>query len=78
MTDLRTEVVGVFEGFGIDEFMAGQIFQALKIRGLLVTEPLGNAISTVLQTLEDQGLELHEVHSAVEAMQDAGVVFRER
>lgn len=78
MPDLRTEVTGVLEGFGFDDFMAVQIFQALKIRGLLVTEPLGDAISTVLQTLEDQGLELHEVHAAVEAMQDAGVVFRER
>jgi hypothetical protein len=78
MADVRKEVKAVLQSFGFDEFMAGQVFERLRIQGLIVTEPLGDSISTVLQTLEDQGWELHEVHSAVEAMQEAGIVFRER
>lgn len=78
MVDLRREVAEAIRGFGFDEFMMGQIFQALKSRDLISKEPLGDAISKVLTALENQGWELSEVHSAVEAMQNAGVVFRER
>jgi hypothetical protein len=78
MNYARYKVYEVLQGFGFDEFMSRQIFEALKQRDLINEEPLGDAISKVLQTLEDQGWELNEVHAAVEAMQDAGVVFRER
>lgn len=68
----------IFKGFGFDDFMIGQLMVRLEAEGLIASEPLGDSIGTVLRILEDQGLELHEVHSAVEAMQDEGVVFRER
>ncbi|QJD49791.1 helix-turn-helix DNA-binding domain protein [Streptomyces phage ClubPenguin] len=68
----------IFKSFGFDDFMIGQMMVRLESEGLISAEPLGDSIGTVLRTLEEQGWELHEVHSAVEAMQDAGVVFRER
>lgn len=66
-------------GFGFDEFMARQVMHRMKMHDVLQKEPLGDAIGTVLRVLEeDCGWSLEEVHAAVEAMQNAGVVFRER
>ena len=76
--DQREVVKALQEDFGFDEFMANQIFQCLKKRGLIVTEPLGDSISTVLRVMEDYGLEHREVLDAVGEMQSEGVVFRER
>lgn len=72
------EVKKVLRSFGLDEFMASQIATRLAQKDLINKEPLGDAISKVLSVLDNEGWELPQIHSAVEAMMDAGVVFRER
>ena len=69
----------VLRSFGFDEFMVGQVTMRLKRRGLIAHESFGDSIHKVLDVLENEcGWSLDEVHAAVEAMQNAGVVFRER
>jgi hypothetical protein len=74
----QIRVKEVLRGFGFDAFMVEQIYGALKARDLINEEPLGDSMTKVLESLEDQGWELDEIQAAVKAMLEAGVVFRER
>lgn len=79
MVNPEEEVKETIKSFGFDDLMAGQITARLKYRGLIAKESFGDAIDKVLNVLENEcGWSLNEVHDAVEAMQNAGVVFRER
>lgn len=78
MDKSREKVIETLKGFGFDDFMAGQIFVALKNKDLINTEPRGDSYNIVSQVLEDQGMDIDEVQTAIEAMVLGGVVFRER
>lgn len=78
MNAAEKETKEVLRGLGFDEFMVGQIFMDLNNRGLICKEPLGDSYSKVSQALDDQGWDLSEIQAAIEAMLDAGVVFRLR